>query len=192
MAPKPQERAKAKAEGKTRYYTGRPCKNGHVAERQTSNGTCVVCLQNRNSQWQKDNPDKVYRNQLAYLSRYPERREAYIQQYLISNKEERRIYLRNWRLLNKDKHAAKQRRREAAKLKRTPQWLTSGHHAEINNMYWLAADLQKVSGEKYHVDHIVPLQGKNVSGLHVPWNLQILPADMNCKKSNTFEGEIKW
>ena len=191
MAPKPQERAKAKVEGKTRYYTGRPCKNGHVAERQTSNGTCVVCLQNRNSQWAKDNPDKVYRNQLAYLSRYPERREAYIQQYLMRNREKRREDTKRWRLLNSDIHAAKQRRREAAKLKRAPKWLTSEHRAEINNMYWLAADLQKVSGEKYHVDHIVPLQGKNVSGLHVPWNLQILPADMNCKKSNTFEGEIK-
>jgi hypothetical protein len=59
-------------------------------------------------------------------------------------------------------------------------------------MYWLAADLKAISGQKYHVDHIVPLQGKNISGLHVPWNLQILPADMNCKKSNTFEGEIQW
>jgi len=191
MAPKPQERAKAKAEGKTRYYTGKPCKHGHVAERQTSNGTCTVCLQNRNSQWAKDNPDKVYRNHRAYLERYPEKHKAYIRQYYINNKEKRNLAAKNWQLLNPHKNAAKQKRREAAKLSRTPKWLKPEHYEEINNLYWLAADLQKVSGEKYHVDHIVPLQGKNISGLHVPWNLQILPADMNCSKSNSFEGDTK-
>src|SRR6056300_394141 len=150
MAPKPQERAKAKAEGKTRYYTGKPCKHGHVAERQTSNGTCTVCSQNRSSQWAKDNPDKVYRNQLAYLKRYPERREAYIQQYLMRNREKRREDTKRWRLLNSDKHAAKQKRREAAKINRTPSWLSKTQNNQIDEMYWLAADLKAISGQKYH------------------------------------------
>jgi len=188
MVFQPKERAEAKAEGKTRYYTGRPCLHGHVAERQTSNGTCVVCLKERNLQWQKDNPDKVYLNQKSYLARNPEKRKLWMDKYLQENGDKRRAYSRSWRLLNPDKNAAKQKRREAAKSHRSPPWLSEKHHQEMNDMYWLAADLKRVSGESYHVDHIIPLQGKHVSGLHVPWNLQILPADINLRKSNSTEG----
>ena len=60
----------------------------------------------------------------------------------------------------------------------------AGYDDEIKNFYWLARDLKAVTGEEYHVDHIVPINGKNVCGLHVPWNLQVLPADINMSKGN--------
>jgi len=74
--------------------------------------------------------------------------------------------------------------RYCKRLKATPPWLSEEHKKEIENIYWLRDDLTRISGEKYHVDHIVPLRGKNVCGLHVPWNLQILPSDINMSKGN--------
>ena len=93
-------------------------------------------------------------------------------------------YFKNYRAANLHRAALRQRSRYAKKKQAMPIWLTEDQLVEIANFYWLANDLGKVSGEVYHVDHIVPLQGKNVCGLHVPWNLQILPADLNIAKRN--------
>jgi hypothetical protein len=75
---------------------------------------------------------------------------------------------------------ARNMRRHASKLNATPTWLTREDHDEILRVYSAARELG------HHVDHVVPLRGKNVSGLHVPWNLQTLPATANIKKSNHF------
>ena len=83
---------------------------------------------------------------------------------------------------------AKAKREAALRKKRnkkaTPKWLTKEHKQQIVNMYELMRDCRAVTGEDYHVDHIVPLRGKNICGLHVPWNLQVLPAYVNINKSN--------
>lgn len=81
------------------------------------------------------------------------------------------------------------RTRQAAKLLRTPKWLTSEHLKQIEQFYIDAKDLQWLSDptDILTVDHIIPLQGKIVSGLHVPWNLQILPMSMNSSKGTRYE-----
>lgn len=79
-------------------------------------------------------------------------------------------------------------KRRAAKLHAAPAWLSKEQKRAIAAEYELAKELQWLSIEELQVDHIIPLQGENISGLHVPWNLQILPASMNNSKSNKVEG----
>lgn len=78
-------------------------------------------------------------------------------------------------------------KRRTMKMKRTPSWLTDLQKEHIRLFYEAAMILSDEIGIKFNVDHIVPLRGKNVSGLHVPWNLQILTASDNFKKGNKYD-----
>ena len=69
----------------------------------------------------------------------------------------------------------------AAKLRACPKWVDL---KAIKDIYDTAAWITATTGVKHDVDHIVPLQGENVCGLHVPWNLQILNRSTNARKSN--------
>jgi hypothetical protein len=82
--------------------------------------------------------------------------------------------------------AARVAKRKADRLKRTPQWLDSFQLEQIKQYYKKAQSITENTGVKHHVDHIVPLRGKTVSGLHVPWNLQIITAIENGIKHNKF------
>ena len=95
----------------------------------------------------------------------------------------------NWRQNNKDRARFLDARRRAAKLNATPKWLSKDQLDEIYDFYIIAKMFQYYTGIEYHVDHIVPLRGKLVCGLHVPWNLQILEAKENISKNNKFEIE---
>jgi hypothetical protein len=75
-------------------------------------------------------------------------------------------------------------RRHAAKMQRVPKWLTAQDLAAIDALYQSCRDLTRATGIKHHVDHIYPLRGKAVSGLHVLSNLRIVTAAENCSKQN--------
>lgn len=74
----------------------------------------------------------------------------------------------------------------AQTLRATPKWLKPEHRALIKAMYLHAKQRSEATGEKQVVDHIVPKISPWVCGLHVPWNLQILPARENTAKSNAW------
>lgn len=98
---------------------------------------------------------------------------------------------KEWRKANLDKENANKAKRKAKKLQATPPWLTKEHLSAIRDFYTKSKALEKTTGVKHHVDHIVPLQGNNVCGLHVPWNLQVLTATENCVKKNNYPNEWK-
>jgi hypothetical protein len=77
--------------------------------------------------------------------------------------------------------------RDALKKKRKPKWLTVEHLNQIGQFYADAAYLTAYTKVVFQVDHIIPILGKNVSGLHVPWNLQLLTAKENASKGNRHE-----
>jgi hypothetical protein len=102
------------------------------------------------------------------------------------NREQRLKQVRIWQKENSGRNVAKSIKYRMSKMMRTPKWLTKEHLLEMEQMYIKAAELTKITGIKYEVDHIIPLRGKNISGLHVPWNLQILSKTENVKKRNRF------
>lgn len=100
------------------------------------------------------------------------------------NSEYARIKSKQWDILNANKRRALNAKRHASKLLRTPHWLTPEQLQEIEDFYVIAKAFKLYTGQEYHVDHIIPLRGDRVSGLHVPWNLQILTAKENLSKHN--------
>jgi hypothetical protein len=118
-----------------------------------------------------------------YREREKERISAQRAIHTEANKEKLAIYEKAWRLANPGKVNAKTARRRAAKLKASPKWLTKEHWKEIEAFYIEAAQLTKETGIPHEVDHREPLQGRDICGLHVPWNLKVMTRPENRKKS---------
>ena len=161
-------RQQAIAANLPRYFTGKACKHGHLVERFTANKTCVRCANDiSNASKAKDMP-RWTAAAAAWGKKNPEK-------VLVSARKYR----------EKNPGATKLRPRNTLERKRgrMPPWLNAGHLAEMEAVYEYCAAL-RACGLDYHVDHIVPSQGKNVSGLHVPWNLQVITREENLRKGN--------
>lgn len=79
------------------------------------------------------------------------------------------------------------RKRKMTVKQATPNWLSELDELFIKEIYSLAVLRSKALSIDYHVDHIIPLHGKNVCGLHVPSNLQLLPASENLRKRHLYD-----
>ena len=161
-----------------------------------------VAAYERQKQWRADNPGARTQEAQRYREKHPEKCAARSQKWIDANPESakasRRAAAAKMRVVHADEIKARKSayaknnrgiinaavaRRKAAKLQRTPAWLDVVSLKETEFTYaWCAA--LRSCGLDYHVDHVVPLQGQNVSGLHVPWNLQVIPATENIQKNN--------
>ena len=153
------------------------------------------CAENRDKQraygrkWQTENRDKQRASVDKWYNKNKEMVREYSQNYYLENKERLNSGGRKWKKANPSKVRTYTTNRRAAKLNATPVWLTDKQKEKTAKIYEKAAAMEKRTGTPYHVDHIVPLQGKNVCGLHVPWNLQILTATENITKGNRLYGQ---
>ena len=148
-------RSEARAAGLLTYFTGKPCRHGHLADRYVSCWICVECRRESNEA----------------LAASGEQAERDRQRMASGERPERRM-----------RHYAGPR---------CPSWVRSDP-ALVQQMREVYALAQRL-GEGWHVDHLVPLKGRNaagehvVSGLHVPWNLRVRPADLNRAKGAWFD-----
>lgn len=137
-------------------------------------------------EWYVRNREIAIQRARAWALANPEKVSAKNIKYKAKKKDEIKEYNKKWWSENKPKRAAYQSKRKAAQLQRTPKWLTDNDLWMIEEAFHLAELRTKQFGFPWHVDHVVPLQGKMVSGLHVPANIQVIPARENTRKSNKF------
>lgn len=203
-------RKEAKELGLKFYFTGNPCKYGHVSERRTSNGFCIGCesekeyrayksevakkhysknKEHRKSvikQWASENINKVR----EYKAKWSANNTEYYNKYYTENKADINTKNKEYKKQNKDIVCASNSFRRASKRNATPAWLSKDQLEEILKFYTLSSHLSKTNGLRYNVDHIIPLVSDSVCGLHVPWNLQVITEYENLSKGNRYNQDI--
>ena len=135
-------------------------------------------------EWYERNKELTKERARAWALANPEKRHEIHRKNREKDLENHNARNREWNKNNKPVKAALQAKRKSVILQRTPFWDPDAHL--IVAKYQLANMLSQASGTPYHVDHIIPLQGKNVSGLHVFSNLRVIPGVENVKKSNKY------
>lgn len=185
----PKTRKEAQESGSRYYFTGLPCKHGHIAPRKTK-GACVDCLR---VEWQNSNEKRAeyftaYNKQEAVKEAKSMWYEANKEQVINAAKtrpvEQLRAYRNTWKENNKTQVRADTKARRRKHREATPKWLSRKQKSEIRQLYQIAITMTQTTGEQYVVDHIVPLRSHEVCGLHVPWNLRVITQEENLKKSN--------
>lgn len=165
---------------------------------------CKPC----HKEWRDENKER----RIAQMKAWAQRNEEYVKQqqkdYYEANKDHRKQYSLNrskllskdpvelqkrsdygkkWREENPNKNRAKSNKRRADKDQRVPCWYNEFDAFVMQEAHDLAAMRDKTFGMKWHVDHIIPLAGKMVSGLHVANNVDVVPQSYNIAKSNKFD-----
>lgn len=140
-----------------------------------------------NAYYYQNNKDKILAKQQQDPNRATRNRGYYEKDLLDLTKVlKRKSDYFKWYKDNPGKRTANHAKYVLKKSLRTPSWLTEEDYWLIEQAYIVAQERSIKYGVQFHVDHIVPLNGKTVSGLHVPENLQVIPWHENLSKSNKF------
>ena len=185
----PKTRKEAQALGAKYYFTGEPCKHGHVAPRKTK-GACIECLK---VEWEQGNIKRAeYFRQYnqsdagkkAKEEYYKKNRSAVIARAQARSADTVRLYKTRYKDKNPDVYRALVNFRRRRFRDATPKWLTKEDKRAIRQLYLDAMTATRITGVQYVVDHDYPLNGETICGLHVPKNLKIMTREENLRKSN--------
>lgn len=192
----------AKTQNSIHYFTGKPCNRGHISVRFASTAQCKACQGEHTREYYSDDPEK-YRalsredhrrhrdrnvaRMATYREENPDIMKAASKSWRDRNTEKIKQSIKKWKTENKDRLRGYDASRIISEVQATPDWLTSSERKLIREVYASAKIISEETGEKHHVDHIVPLVSKYVCGLHVPWNLRVIPALENLRKGASFD-----
>lgn len=197
----PSSITEARRFGAKHYFTGKPCKNGHVEKRYTINGLCVTCSAEwtadyfrrnldkglaKTQRWQRNNPEKTKAIFAKWRGANREHDIARSREYRAAHPEESRARSAKYRDGNLGKLRESTRRSWDDCAQATPRWADMD---AIHAVYDEAVRLERTTGIRYSVDHIIPVGAKTVSGLHVHWNLQAIPLKDNQSKGGKFNDD---
>jgi hypothetical protein len=156
-------------------YHGKACKNCGHTERYSKSRGCINCNKSPamaayHKKRRQEKYEEIRQKDLEYKAKNKDRRYHYNKKYREENAEAVRLYQANY-----------QAKRRADVNNRTPSWADLD---KIRDVYAWAKLATAVTGVDHHVDHVVPIKGKTVSGLHVENNLRVIPWWENLEKSN--------
>jgi hypothetical protein len=151
---------------------------------------CPECKLISQKRWTEEKSEHIKTYKVLHRAENDEHIKSVKAQWYQDNKEEKKAYEADYRINNRGKHRADRRKYKAAKRNAVPPWLTKEQLKQIQRYYDAAHWATVILEELIVVDHVVPLQGKNIRGLHVPWNLQLLTEEENCRKGNKYDPNI--
>lgn len=141
----------------------------------------------RVKEWRSNNPELWAEQAKRYAEKYPEKAVARTTRWRKKDPEHAAQISKKTREKNRARIKSNKAAYRSGKTNRIPAWLSDFDKLKIKCIYSIATMLTRVNKEPWHVDHIIPLHGKTVSGLHVPSNLRFIKGEENLLKNNKFE-----